>query len=498
MEYLYALSESITDNYQKNSFFIKNSFYSYKDLAICISKIRNIIAINIPSAEKLVGLVTNDDLETYASIIALWFEGKAYVPINPQAPLDRNEQVLKSTESNFVIDSSETSLYSNFNIINSKKLSEPHNINLKVDPKTTNDQLAYILFTSGSTGVPKGVPITYNNLNGFVTAINSDPEFQLECSDKCLQMFELTFDMSVVSYLMPLLAGACIYTIPENTIKYFYIYKLIKEQELTVLTLVPSIINYLRPYFPEINAKNVRYCSFAGGALHEDIVSEWSDCIPKSKIFNYYGPSETTIYSGYYPYKKEVNTKSFNGIISIGTPMGDLKYLIVDENNKEVTPGINGELCISGSQVTPGYWKNKERNDKVFFTNKKDQLSYYKTGDLCFKDNEGDYLFVGRADFQVKIRGFRVELAEIEFHAKASSPKKVAIVALDIINKLGNAELALAIESDEFDTEEMIDYMKTKMPDYMIPGHIQFIKEFPHNLNGKIDRNKLKSHFNLN
>jgi acyl-coenzyme A synthetase/AMP-(fatty) acid ligase len=333
-----------------------------------------------------------------------------------------------------------------------------------------------------------------------VKAVNAEPDFNLTPQDRCLQMFELTFDFSVVTYLFPILAGACIYTMPKGAIKYFYIFKLIKEQKLTVLTMVPSIINYLRPYFKEINAPDVRYCSFGGGALLSDIAKEWSNCLPNCKIFNYYGPTEFTVYSGFYPYHKETNQKSHNGIIAIGTPQLDTSYLVVDELNNEVDVNITGELCLAGPQITAGYWKDEERNQKSFFTRieKGKEVRYYKTGDLCFKDADGDYLYVGRADFQVKVRGYRVELSEIEFHAKAVSPKKVNMVAIDIENKLGNAELGLAIESEPFETDGILNYMKTKLPNYMIPMHLKFLNEFPHSINGKIDRKALRKLFNIN
>ncbi len=496
INFVQRIQESIKGNYDNNAFCIHNIFYTYYDFAKAVSKIRAAISEVIDDSEKLIGLVTNDDLETYATIIALWLEGKAYVPVNPASPLERNVKIFELTETKYVIDSSETTMYEDHEVILSKKLSDTH-INLEAK-KISESQLAYILFTSGTTGTPKGVPITFGNIEGLVSAIDKDTEFNLLSSDRCLQMFELTFDFSVVTYLFPLLSGSCIYTIPKDAIKYFYIFKLIKEHKLTVLTMVPSIINYLRPYFDEINAPDVRYCSFGGGALHADIAAEWSRCIPSSSIFNYYGPTEYTVYSGYYPYDKDTNCKSHNGIISIGIPLHDVEYIVVNEENQEVAVGEVGELCLAGCQLTPGYWNNKERNDEAFFLDKKEgkNIRFYKTGDLCYKDEEGDFMYVGRADFQVKIRGYRVELAEIEFHAKTKA-KKINMVALDVMNSLGNAELGLAIESDTFDTNEMFDYMKTKMPNYMIPTHVRFIKEFPHSMNGKIDRKELKKLFNI-
>ncbi len=498
MKFVKKLQESILKYLDHNALCINNTFYTYKDFAVEISRIRNAISNTVDDDEKLIGLVTNDDIQTYASIIALWLEGKAYVPVNPSSPIERNHKIFELTETKYVLDSSVDSIYQEYSVI-STLIDKDVSINLK-DKRVDGNDIAYILFTSGTTGLPKGVPITFNNIEALVRAIDAEPEFNLLPSDRCLQMFELTFDFSVVTYLFPFLSGACIYTIPKGAIKYFYVFKLIKEQKLTVLTMVPSIINYLRPYFAEINAPDVRYCSFGGGALHSDIAKEWSDCLPNCKIFNYYGPTEFTVYSGFYPYHKENHQKSHNGIIAIGTPQKDTKYLVVDENNSEVQIGVTGELCLAGPQITPGYWKNEERNAKSFFIKNEDgkDIRYYKTGDLCFKDEDHDFLYVGRADFQVKIRGYRVELAEIEFHAKANAQKKVNMVALDIINNLGNAELGLAIESDPFDTSNIFDHMKAKMPDYMIPMHVQFVKEFPHSINGKINRKELKTYFDIN
>ena len=498
MRFIKNIQNSVEYNSNHNVLCINNTYFTYKDFEIEVKKIRYVIANTIEASEKLIGLVTNDDIQTYASIIALWLEGKAYVPVNPETPLDRNYHIFELTKTKYVIDSSKESIYKDYKVIISGLLQDLHP-NL-VPKNVSGDDLAYILFTSGTTGVPKGVPITFNNIQALVDAVDAEPEFNLNNTDRCLQMFELTFDFSVVTYLFPLLAGSCMYTIPKGTIKYFYIFKLIKEKKLTVLTMVPSIINYLRPYFPEINEPSVRYCSFGGGALHSDIAKEWSDCLPNCKIFNYYGPTEFTVYSGFYPYQKDTHTKAHNGIIAIGTPQKNTLYLIVNENNEEVPVGETGELCLGGPQITPGYWKNEEKNKQSFFVRSENgkKIRYYKTGDLCIKDEENDFLYVGRADFQVKIRGYRVELSEIEFHAKTKSEKKVNMVALDIYNELGNAELGLAIESDPFDTNEIFEYMKTKMPNYMIPMHVRFIKDFPHSINGKIDRKELKKHFDIN
>ena len=487
------LQDSISKNLDKNAFFINGEFYKYVEFAQSLSNIRSAITDTIPNEEKIIGLIVNDDLETYAAIVALWFEGKAYVPINPDNPIDRNQNIINEASIKYVIDSSKENYFSNSTTINSKSISKSV-INLapkKVHPST----LVYILFTSGTTGKPKGVPITRANLIGFSDAF-WDMGFQINHNDKVLQMFELTFDLSVMSYLIPLIKGACIYTIPKDKIKYSYIFELMEDQELTVALMVPSILHYLRPYFHEINLPLMRYSLFCGEALPLDISQEWSKCLPNARITNVYGPTEDTIFCTFYDYNRNTTNKSYNGVLSIGKSMKENTTIIVNDENKEVAIGEVGELCLGGIQLTTGYWENEQKNKEAFFYIDSNGIKerFYKTGDLCKSDLEGDLLYVGRLDFQTKIQGFRVELSEIEFYAKQFL-SKINVVVITLLDPIGTTELAMVIESEKFNTEALLEYMKKKLPTYMIPKKIEFIAVFPLNVNGKTDRNELKIKF---
>ncbi|UII76148.1 AMP-binding protein [Flagellimonas sp. HMM57] len=496
MKFLQVLKNSIENYPSRNAFFIESSNYSYSELGHFISKIRGQIQNNIPLSEKLIGMVTNNDIETYATILALWMEGKAYVPINPIYPKARNKEILGLTDSRYVLDSSSSPyLDDTFNIVPTNN-DEPCENNLEFKDVNPND-IAYVIFTSGSTGVPKGAPVAFSNLNSFTNAIETHLSFSLSPSDRCLQMFELTFDMSVVSFLAPLLHGACVYTLPKSGIKYFQIIKLLAEHKLTVLIMVPSIIHYLRPYFKEIQGDSVRYSCFAGGKLYDEIAGEWNSCIPNAQIINYYGPTETTIYCGGYLFEKNGQNKHENGILSIGKPFGNTIYLVADGNGKELKTGETGELCIAGEQLFPGYLKNEEKNSRVFFSSTYEGSShlFYKSGDLCYKDENGDYMYVGRSDFQVKIRGYRVELGEVEYHVK----KKLLgtdVVVIDITDGMGNTELGLAICSKELDLKPMLSYLKETLPPYMVPTQFLYVEQFPHSVNDKIDMKELRSLFN--
>ena len=490
MQLLINLQNAIHKHKKRNAFLINGIFYPYSDFAETISKIRTSIQLNSSETEKNIGLVVNDDLETYAAIIALWFEGKAYVPISPENPRHRNENIIHQAFLRTIIDSSEKPLFPEYHLIETKKL--PATLT-NLTPKNVSEQDAvYILFTSGTTGQPKGVPITLSNLTGFIAAFE-EMGFGIDENDRCLQMFDLTFDLSVMSYLVPLLRGACIYTIPKDKIKYSYIGELMDEQKLTVALMVPSILHYLRPYFSEINFPDMKYSLFCGEALHLDITEEWSRCLPNAKIVNFYGPTEDTIFCTQYTFDRTGRNKSHNGVLSIGKAMKGTVTIIIDENNQVLPFGNSGQLCLGGTQLTTGYWNNGEKNKEVFFSTsyngKKER--FYKTGDLCRCDEDGDILYLGRIDFQIKVQGFRVELYEIEFHVK-NFLERTNVVAVAFADAIGNTEIGLVIESKEFDTTSLHDYMKTVMPTYMIPKRITFIEGFALNTNGKIDRKALE------
>lgn len=468
------------------AFCIDEKQYTYAQFGQCISKIR-IALKNAEYSNSIVGLVINDDLETYASIIALWLEGNCYVPLHPGWPLERCKDICEQVELDLILDSSEQTRYEDVQVINTAALQFEQDC---LTPKegVSDEELAYILFTSGSTGKPKGVQLSRKNLASFIDAFFDI--YSMDENDRCLQCFDLSFDLSIMSYLAPLVKGACVYTIPSNEIKYTYIGSLIEDERLTFALMAPSTIKYLKPYFEEMDCTSLRYSLFCGEALHEDITKAWSDCATNAIIDNVYGPTEDTIFCSTYRFNRSASNKSHNGVLSIGKPMKKCGMTIFDEQHNECANGVMGELCLSGPQLTVGYYNNDEKNKESFFV--KDGIRWYRSGDLCFEDSDGDIMYSGRLDHQAKIQGFRVELGEIEFHAKEFlGDKNVVCIAFD--NKEGHTEIAMFIESTDFDTHDLTAYMNAKMPSYMIPKRILFAPAFPLNANDKTDKVKLKA-----
>ncbi len=486
---LHNLEKSIRKNPDQHAFCIRDVFYTYAEFAQVISNLRQTINATIPEDEKIVGVLANDDLETYGTLIALWLEGKAYLPINPGAPISHNSSVLSKAQVTTIVSSTSMEAYTGYSALDSTK--QWHTQTDLTPNRYSSKNLAYILFTSGTTGQPKGVPITHENITAFVRAFN-EMDIDVSSNDRCLQMFDLSFDLSVFSYLIPLLNGACIYTVPTDEVKYAYVYKLLEEQRLTITMMVPSVMNFLLPFLRKKVFPELRYSLFCGEALTEDKANQWSNCSPNAAVFNVYGPTEGTVFCSHYLYNKQGENKSQNGVLSIGKPFGETRFVLIDENDEELAGEGVGELCLEGVQLTAGYWKEKEITTASFLQLPGHSHRYYRTGDLCKKDLDGHYFYMGRKDHQVKIEGFRVELSAIEHHM-VSYDNRYNMVVIAKENRFGNNELIAVIEAKPFDLDNLWEHLTKTLPKYMIPSQIKFINQIPLSVNGKIDRKQLST-----
>jgi len=485
---------NIKNNPNNNAFCINKKYYTYRFFGECISKIFN--AINESKEEsKVLGLIANDDIDTYASIFALWLAGKCYVPLHPNQPIDRCLDIISQVSISLILDSSLKSRYLDVPVISTCKLENTEILPELVD-SYSDLELAYILFTSGSTGIPKGVMLTRMNLSSFINAF-WETGIITNHEDRCLQCFDLTFDVSIQSFLVGLIKGACVFTVPVGQIKYSYVAGLIEEYHLTFVVLAPSILRYLQPYFNEINASSIKISIFTAEACPLSMLEDWCKYAYNSDIYDFYGPTEATIYCTYYKFRKKAENKTANGIISIGKPLKNVTAIIVDEKMNILPKDNKGELCVAGIQVTQGYWGNSDKNLSSFFvkTINNVDMVFYHTGDLCYCDSEGDLMYLGRIDNQVKIQGYRIEIGEIEYYAR-SFLKELNVVAVPFINNYDLYELCLFIESDPFDLTELLNFLESKLPHYMVPSLLRFERKFPLNTNDKIDRIALRQRLN--
>lgn len=478
------------------AFNIDGRNYTYLQLTERVAFLQSTLFQN-RNIKHAVGIIANQDFETYSVIITALLSGITYIPIEPTHPDERNNHIIRISKINAIFCSDVSTLSNDFHKTNKARFfqaetGETTASNLKAI-QTANP--AYILFTSGSTGVPKGVPISIHNLLAFVNNVDN---MMLDINEKSrfLQVFELTFDLSVFSYLVPLLYGACVFTLPKTPFKQMAAIQLIEEQNITHILTVPSFVGYLKPFWGKIKLHSVSHWLFCGEALKADLVREWQKCLPNASLYNVYGPTEATIFCTSYNCRKN-DTKEYHGIVCIGKPFKDVVFCLFDDKIPANDLDANAELCIGGSQLTSGYLDDPEKNKTAFFTYL-NQL-YYRSGDLCRKDKAGDYFFSGRNDTQVKINGYRVEISELEFHAANLQGIDEAVVIVTLNDKNDQQVLNLVYTAkSELNKDEIVDLLTKKIPSYMLPGNIYFVESIPYNLNGKIDKRALAEQISKN
>ncbi|MFN8209196.1 MAG: amino acid adenylation domain-containing protein [Bacteroidales bacterium] len=491
---LLALQKSVAEGPDRQAFFIQKEKFTYKEFAQRITAIRKLIRRKVKKGSRhIIGVVAWDHISTYAAIYAIWYEGHVFLPFSPRNPATRNNKILHQTGCRLILSTTDIP-GSMLNITGVDVVETMDLVEKKIDLEPVSqrpEDMLYLLFTSGSTGVPKGVVINRNNFNSYIFSFLS-LGYELSHEDRFLQLYDFTFDASLRCYVVPLSVGASVYTVPWNEVKYMYALKLMRDHDLTFACMPPSTLAFLKPYFSSIRLEKLRYSLFGGEGLVENLAAEWRECVPNAVIHNVYGPTEVTVNCFDYQFNPlATGKKSYNGIVTIGKPFGGQVALILGTENQQLPAGKKGELCIAGPQVTSGYWKNDERNAHAFITKNVagKEMRFYRTGDLCFYDKDGDFMFCGRLDNQVQIQGFRVELGEVEAVARSIVKGHVAAVACK--NFLGTLQIYLFAEKGN-DQDKLLKSLRTKLPDYMIPSGIILLDTFPLNVSGKIDRRAME------
>jgi amino acid adenylation domain-containing protein len=451
-----------------------------------------------------IGLLTGDDRATYVALLAILAEGRTYVPLNAQHPADRHTVILEDAEIELVLGSRQ------LDALAQALQTQPNRkwLEVKLGAATqitdvppvpvTESQRAYILYTSGSTGKPKGVPIHYAQLDAFLRMKLESGLYTFTPEDRFLQMFELTFDLSVMCTLLPLCVGASIWVVRRSEgMLYLNVLDMLEAGPVTVALMVPSILAYLQPYFAEIQLPELRLSLFCGEALPHQLALGWSACVPNAQIENVYGPTEATIYCSRYVWQEgPAERESENGVVPIGLALPGMHLAVVNEQGEPQEPGQSGELVLYGPQVTTGYWNNDEKTTAAFhhWPHIWPYGPVYRTGDRAHQNSQGNFVYEGRMDTQVKVDGFRVELGEIEHHIRTFTQTACAVLAVE-----AGKTTTLHAFIERFTEErkpELLGYLQSKLPPYMLPRQLHLLPLLPLNSNGKVDRPQLRSLLN--
>lgn len=442
-----------------------------------------------------VGLWLNNGADAMIGMMAILKCGAVYVPLNPDFPEARLKKMVQHSEMKMVIgiggEEQVKALLEDTRVTHFIELSSGEFEIKKMGGETFKNEeacqgLCYIMYTSGTTGDPKGVMITHQNVQCFLSWAVS--QFNLTETDRFSSHPRINFDLSVFDIFACLKVGGTLYPVTQPG-DLMFPGTFIEKHAISIWFSVPSVLGMMIKMQQVQNFKftSLRHFLVCGEALNPDYAREWVQCHSGISLWNLYGPTEATIACTFYKVDAEC-LRSGEGI-PIGTPMPGTEILIVDEEKTKVcAEGTIGALMICGKQLSPGYWKNSELTDKAFLPHLSGQGKMYLSGDLAVRDERQVLHYKGRLDQQIQWMGYRVELTEIESVLSGHATlHEVSVVFID-----GDVpRLIAAVVADEYSDEELQQHMKAQLPDYMVPREIISFDALPKNSNGKIDRKQI-------
>lgn len=465
-----------------------------------------------------VGVYLNKGLYTAVAIHGIMKSGAAYVPLDPLAPAARLRFILQDCGIRHVV--TETSktrvlrrLYDEgaaLECLIGAPADEDHSLRsipwLDVDsyeawlrgPRATADDLAYVLYTSGSTGVPKGVMHTHRSALSWAEV--SARTYGLRADDRVSNHAPLHFDLSTLDFFSTAVAGATTVIIPEAHTKLPASLSLLMEQEhLTVLYVVPLVLVQLLLHgaLEQRNLDALRWVLFGGEPMPTRHLRALMDRWPQVHFSNVYGPTET---NGVTYYLVPPLPGQSEEPIPIGRPYERVETLVVDAHDQPVQEGKPGELLIHSPTMMAGYWGRPDLDEVAFSRRTREGgevQTYHRTGDLVQRGAEGDFHFLGRLDRQIKTRGYRVELDEVEAILAAHELlESAAVFAVPVENGTRRIEAAVipraVMAAQSITSPQLKEYMMCHLPPYAVPERIAIVRDLPLTSTGKIDRRQLE------
>ena len=449
------------------------------------------------AAGKPIAVLMEKSCETLAAFFGIAYAGCCYTLLNPALPATRLNSIREVLQAQLVITDSEhlslaKELFSDESSlldITALLAQEPDEALLAgIRAGATDTDPLYINFTSGSTGVPKGVIINHRSVLDFIPVFTKT--FGIDSSDILANQAPFDFDVSVKDIYSAISTGATLVLVPKQLFSApTELLDYLCENDITVMVWAVSALCLIST-FHALDYKvpeTVKKILFSGEVMPAKHLKQWMEKLPQTTFVNLYGPTEITCNCTYHI----VNREEENEVLPIGKPFDNERVFLLDENNKLITDsGINGEICVAGTALSPGYFNAPEQTAKAFVQNPLNPFYpeiIYRTGDLGHYDESGNIFFSGRKDFQIKHMGHRIELEEIEraIHG-IDGIRRCCCIFDERKSKLYGFYIG------EFERRELFQILKDKLPEFMIPGALRKVEELPLTKNGKIDRKQLK------
>ena len=459
------------------------------------------IATNILKEKKLhnkpIAVFIDKSIDCLKSMFGIMYSGNFYCVFDVTSPKNRIDNIIETLKPELIITNDKNySKISEYNygidILNISSL------NYSLDNKLLNSinrcdtDPAYVLFTSGSTGVPKGSVITHKSLISYIDWFKT--AFNINSRTVFGNQTPFYFSMSVSDVYSTIVAGATLCIIPKINFSFpIKLMEYLNNYKINTIYWVPSALSIVANLgtFDYAKPNYLKKVLFAGEVMTMPQLNIWRKELPKITYANLFGPTETTDICTYYVVNRKFKD---NETLPIGSAVEGAEIIMINEEGKEAANGEVGELYVKGSIVGNGYYNNPEKTNAAFVQNPLHN-NYpdivYKTGDIGKINKYGEIEYLGRKDYQIKHMGYRIELGEIETNINSLKGLTICACIYDDIK----SNIVLFYESNTLSEEDIIEYANQKLLKYMRPQKVVKLSKMPYNANGKIDRVKLKQDY---
>jgi len=467
---------------------------SYRELNCRANQLAHYLMDLSVKPETLVGICMERSLEMVIGLLSILKAGGAYVPLDPTYPRERLTLMLEDAQVSVLLTQqlllgkfSETvqsvvCLDTDWEQISNE--SEENSFN-----QTVPNNLAYVMYTSGSTGLPKGVSVIHRNV---VRLVKNTNYVTLTPKETFLQLASISFDAATLEIWGALLNGAKLVVMPPHVPSLEELGQALRHHQITILWLTSGLFHLMVNQRLE-DLRPVRQLLAGGDVLSVSHVKKVLQTLDNCRLINGYGPTENTTFTCCYPM---TDSSQVGETVPIGSPIANTQVYVLDGNEQQVPIGVYGELYIGGDGLARGYFNRPELTAEKFISNpfknnSKERL--YKTGDLVRYQADGNIEFLGRIDHQVKVRGFRIELGEIEatLNQQDTVQEVVVIVREDTPGDKRLVAYIVAKPQSETSSTELRRFLQKQLPDYMVPSTFVVLEALPLTPNGKIDRKAL-------